>query len=312
MEDPTQEAQLLQRIVELLDRDRLGLIDDPPGRRTIYAHRNSDSLWHFWDQNEEARIPIEKEAVRGVLTDCFCYVKRSAEGESTKVRVALQCASAEYEIETSLNATSGRGLMSGLLEAGEDIERPITIGVRPADKEQVLFMDVYTDESGLQINGNHIGAGDEEAALDAVRSVRERLGLSADPFDNRISNRDDPHQGGSSADQGGAQQNPPPRGETPDSGGSAANPSGDPRTSGSAQKRERESVTSVSEDTRQTLKKWDEALSGIEDVSRLSDALDNCRDKIENWPPAHKAEAEKMLSKHENRVFEPDDELPFS
>jgi hypothetical protein len=208
MPDPdSRHIELLERIAELLDRERLGLIDDPPGRRTIYAHRNSDSLWHFWDRTEEERIPLEKEAVRGQLTDCFCYVKSSAEGDSTKVRVRLQCAAAEYEIETSLNATSGRGMMSGLLEAGDAItDTPITIGVRPADKEQVLFMDVYTDHGGLQINGDHIGAGDEEAALQAVRTVRERLGLSPSPWDNRLADNT-----------------------------SAANPSGTPEASGTRQ-----------------------------------------------------------------------------
>lgn len=226
MSDPdAQHIDLLQRIVELLDRERLGLIDDPPGRRTIYAHRNSDSLWHFWDRSEEERIPLEKEAVRGQLTDCFCYVKSSAEGDSTKVRVRLQCAAAEYEIETSLNATSGRGLMSGLLAAGDAItEAPITIGVRPADKEQVLFVDVYTDHGGLQINGDHIGAGDEEAALQAVRTVRERLGLTPDPWDNRLADK------------------------RPADNESAANPSGTPEASASQQRNTQQRTRHESEE----------------------------------------------------------------
>lgn len=321
MEDPTQETQLLQRIVELLDRDRLGLIDDPPGRRTIYAHRNSDSLWHFWDQNEEARIPIEKEAVRGILTDCFCYVKRSAEGESTKVRVALQCASAEYEIETSLSATSGRGLMSGLLEAGEDIERPITIGVRPADKEQVLFMDVYTDESGLQINGNHIGAGDEEAALNAVRTVRERLGLNPDPWDNRLADN-----------------------------GFASNPSGAPKASATQQRQKHESEKMYDQSNRQGPSPEQAAnalLAKVEDepddqlagdtavngtdlagklvglaeyvrrgggyMSRVLDALGV--ETLDNLSVGNARDAADMIldedTLRQNESFQPDDELPF-
>jgi len=306
----SRKVQLLERIATLLDRERLGLIDDPPGRRTIYAHRNSDSLWHFWDSAEEARIPIEKEAVRGVLTDCFCYVKRSAEGESTKVRVRLQCASAEYEIETSLHATSGRGLMSGLLEAGDEIDRPITIGVRPADKEQVLFMDVYTDASGLQISDDHIGAGDEQAALDAVRTVRQRLGLSPDPFDNRLADRNS---------RPGAPS------------GSAANPSADPRGSASAQQGGGSAVQQAAqtkddvdwrdapEKILSTLKTWNAKLSNEAAYRDLQEKVNAIEEQVRGqWPPACKKWAFSMLDKHEKRLremeretFEPDEELPF-
>ena len=245
MSDPTKGSleetnDLLRVIQRSLDRSRLGLINDPPGRRTIYANRvraPDGCCWYFWDKDATEPVPIEESAVRGVLHDVFVYEKSSDEGTTTKVRACLACGDAQYEVETSLYATSGAGLMSGLLEAGDAAtESPITIGVRPADKDEVLFVDVFTDAEGLQINGNQIAAGDKEAALAAVKTVRSRLGLDPDPWTDRFNDAQEPAQAPSQAQE--SRQGPPPRGETPAQNGqsddrsTAANPTGDPSVSG--------------------------------------------------------------------------------
>jgi len=171
-----------------------------------------------------------------VLHDVFVYEKSSDQGTTTKVRACLACANAQYEVETSLYATSGTGLMSGLLEAGDAAtESPITIGVRPADKDEVLFVDVFTDAEGLQINDDQISAGDEEAALAAVKTVRKRLGLAPDPWTDRFNDAQEPAEAPSQAQT--SRQGPPPRGDAPAGDGpaadqAAANPSGDPSVSG--------------------------------------------------------------------------------
>jgi hypothetical protein len=200
MSDPTLKDtnQLLRRLVQSAERGAMGLVSDPPGRRVIFANRTKapdGCCWYRWDPQRETPIPVEEPAVRGVLSDIFVYEKSSPEGTTTKVRVQLGCGRATYEIETSLCATSGRLLVSGLLEAGKKAlakasRRPITIGARAADKDQVLFIDVYTDDGGLQVPSSMPDQGDEGACLTAVKHVRSWIGLEPDPWSDRFERSD--------------------------------------------------------------------------------------------------------------------------
>ena len=248
MSDPTLKDtnQLLRRLVQSVERGAMGLLGDPPGRRVIFANRTKapdGCCWYRWDPQREKPIPVEEPAVRGVLSGIFVYEKSSPEGTTTKVRVRLGCGRATYEIETSLCATSGRGLVAGLLEAGEGAlakasrakasRRPITIGVREADKDQVLFIDVYTDDGGLQVPSSTPDQGDEDACLTAVKTIRSWIGLEPDPWSNRFNDR--PAESSSSGGTG-----PPPRGQKrSERGDSAANPSGDGAASATAQNSQR-------------------------------------------------------------------------
>jgi hypothetical protein len=196
MSDPTlsDTNQLLRRLVQSAERGAMGLVSDPPGRRVIFANRTKapdGCCWYRWDPQRERPIPVEEPAVRGVLSGIFVYEKSSPEGGATKVRVQLGCGRVTYEIETSLCATSGRGLVAGLLEAGKEAlanasRRPITIGARAADKDQVLFIDVYTDDGGLQVPSSTPDQGDEGACLTAVKTVRSWIGLEPDPWSDRF------------------------------------------------------------------------------------------------------------------------------
>jgi len=237
MPDPSlaKTNQLLRRLVQSAERGAMGLVDDPPGRRVIFANRTKapdGCCWYQWDPQRERPIPVEEPAIRGVLSGIFVYEKSSSEGTTTKARVQLGCGRATYEIETSLFATSGRGLVAGLLEAGEEaLQRPITIGAREADKDQVLFIDVYTDEGGLQIPSSTPDQGDEEACLTAVKTIRSWIGLTPNPWSDRFE-RSDSYDAPAESSSPKA-SSPPSRGQKrSDANGSAANPSGDPRVSG--------------------------------------------------------------------------------
>jgi hypothetical protein len=241
MSDPTLKDtnQLLRRLVQSAERGAMGLVSDPPGRRVIFANRTKapdGCCWYRWDPQREKPIPVEEPAVRGVLSGIFVYEKSSPEGTTTKVRVQLGCGRVTYEIETSLCAISGRGLVAGLLEAGEEAlakRRPITIGVREADKDQVLFIDVYTDDGGLQVPSSTPDQGDESACLTAVKTIRSWIGLEPDPWSNRFNDR--PAESSSSGGTG-----PPPRGQKrSERGNSSANPSGDGAASATAQDSQR-------------------------------------------------------------------------
>jgi len=196
MSDPTlsDTNRLLRRLVQSAERGAMGLVSDPPGRRVIFANRTKapdGCCWYRWDPQREKPIPIEEDAVRGVLSGIFVYEKSSPEGTTTKVRVQLGCGRVTYEIETSLCATSGRGLVAGLLEAGKEAvakasRRPITIGARAADKDQVLFIDVYTDDGGLQVPSSTPDQGDEGACLTAVKTVRTWIDLEPGPWSDRF------------------------------------------------------------------------------------------------------------------------------
>jgi len=276
-------VSLLQRIARAVEVRTVGAIDDPPGSRTVFANvvrAPGDCLWYLWDYQQKEPIPFEKRNVRGRLVNVLCYEKQASRGTTTKVRVELDCGLTGYQIETSLYnhshdalVTSGKMLVASL--TGQDpadtpvpeaIERGemITVGVRPAEqknkRDEVLFMHVHTDRG----RSYHGGTPESlEQALGMVRETRGALNLTHDPFDNRISNRSEPHEAGNGDGQGGGsgsasskpngptrpdeelyrgqqppqtsgggvQGGPPPRGHAPDKG-SAANPSGMKQASG--------------------------------------------------------------------------------
>ncbi len=301
---------LLRRLVTAAEREDMGLIDEPPGQRIIYANRANaprGACWYRWDPQQEKALPIEETALRGILTDLFCYEKQSAQGTSTKVRAVLVCGRVTYEIETSLTATSGRGLVSGLQEAGsEALQRPITIGVRPADKEQVLFLDVYTDEGGKQYPDTTVPS-DQEAALDAVRTVRRRLGREPDPWSDRFDNSDAPTgEPAAAADLPPESHGAPPSPTVPDEA-----PSGSSAVDGPAGGRSADEEAAVDEEARRQIKSWDEQLTQADDPDRLQKNIDYITDKIASWPPAEREAARQMLQSHESQGFDPNDDLPF-
>lgn len=203
MEDP-QIKNYLKRIARAVEARRVGLIDDPPGRKVLYANvvkAPSGCLWYEYDRDQGQPIPVRQRAVRGHLTGILVYTKNSDRGSSEKVRVRLVAGLTQYEIETSLGATSGRMLTAGLLEAEAAIRAgdKITVGVRPAThddaKDQVLFLDVYTDEGKCYPDQ----VPDElDEALEGVRAVRKMLGLSPDPYDNHIEMQPDHNQASTS------------------------------------------------------------------------------------------------------------------
>jgi len=223
-------VHLLRRIARAVEVRSVGLIDDPPGRRTIFANvvkAPDGCLWYEWDPQNKRPVAVEKTAIRGELTNAFVYWKDSSKGRTLKARIALDCGLTTYEIETSLYseqngmATSGRLLVAGLgtdsaleaIQAG----RRITVQAQQAEQEdardQVLFLNVYTDGGRCYYRG---APETKEAGLERVRKVREALHMTHDPFDNRIANREgsSPTSGGGAADgppNGGA----PPRGRHP-------------------------------------------------------------------------------------------------
>jgi hypothetical protein len=198
MSDPTQSDltqetnALLRRLVSAVERKELGLTAGPPGSVTLYANRvkaPDGGVWYRWDRQAEEPIAVTDRYVRGRLTDVVCYEKSSEQGTTTKVRAALSAGRTRYEIETTLTATSGRGLVAGLLEAAESAlanapKRPITIGAEPADKDQVLFMNVFTDEGGKQYPDS-MPKG-EEALVSGLETVRSWMGLKPNPWTDRF------------------------------------------------------------------------------------------------------------------------------
>jgi hypothetical protein len=234
MSDPSLETtnDLLSRLVRAVERKELGLTTDPPGSITLYANRvkaPDGCVWYRWDPQAEEPIAVEERYVRGRLTDLLCYEKSSAEGTTVKVRAILSAGRTQYEIETSLTATSGRGLVSGLVEAGEEaLQRPITVGAEAADKDQVLFMSVFTEEGGKQYPDSTPDG--QDALISATKRVREWLGLEPSPWTDRFSNGAEPRND--------APQGPPPRGAQPGTE-SGAKPSGDARASGTQNGRQK-------------------------------------------------------------------------
>ena len=224
----SESIHLLRRIARAVEARSVGLIDDPPGRRTIFANvvkAPDGCLWYEWDPQAQRPVAVTKTAIRGELINAMCYWKTSSRGRTLKVRVALDCGLTSYEIETSLYSedsgmtTSGRLLVAGLAagQAAEAIEegRRITVQAQQAEQEdardQVLFLNVYTDAGRVYYDE---APETKQDALGRLRQVREALTLSHDPFDNRIadnSEKGDGNGNGGPPNAGG----PPPRGRHP-------------------------------------------------------------------------------------------------
>lgn len=328
MADLDETNALLTRILASLDRGRLGLIDDPPGRRTIFANRvraPDGCCWYFWDPDTQSPTPIDETALRGRLTDLVVYEKSSPEGATVKLRVTLACGWAQYDVETSLYATSGTGLLSGLTEARAALaEGPITIGVRRADKEEVLFLDVYTDEGGLQIHDDPIVAGDETRALKAAKRVRTALGLDPDPWTDRFdppaggAGRT-PEEGSGGAPPGATANRAPPRGEHPDED------DGVKRSKFSGRRAPAENETVEIEGLpEQTAARVAELPVHVQEGIKvrhqelqkrsgeaLEEAVEQWEEEMADWPDQFREVGMEVLDHHGPRTFEPNDELPF-
>ena len=294
---------LLRRLVRSAEQDEMGLRSDPPGTVTLYANRvkaPQNCCWYRRDPQAEENIPVAQQYVRGRLVDLVCYDKQSSQGKTTKARAALDAGRTRYEIETSLAATSGRGLVAGLVEAGSDaLKLPITVGVEPADKDQVLFMSVFTDEGGKQYPDSM--PSEKSALVSALETVRGWMGLEADPWTDRFT-RSAPHE--PDAPQGGADQPPSPP------------PPGTPNGQG-------DSEGEIHPKAKQKINEWDQALADIDDQMDLAEGISAVQDVIDKWPTHREREyqdAVDMLDTHRQRLkrkeeeedtFEPDDELPF-
>jgi hypothetical protein len=175
---------------------KLGFMDSRPGRRVIYAHEKGGSLWHFWDAEAQAHIPIEKHWLRGWLRDVYMYTKESEDyGSTEKVCAVIDTGGPEYIVETGATSTTGRSLVAALDAVDvPDLAEPVAINVsRGGEKENVVFLDMWAGGDLVLTESEHYPPNDDPSvAVRKLGSLRSTLGwsptdpYSASPFDGAV------------------------------------------------------------------------------------------------------------------------------
>lgn len=182
---------LLQQIRDELRRQNepLGLVENA-GRRFIAAYQTDgvDTLWHRYNRATKRPEPVHATALRGYLRNVYRYDKETGKGVQTKVCVVLDCGTYEEVVEAGMIATTGRGMLAALLVAPVErlLSDPVMVSVHQGTQDEDVTMLELEIDGQRVISRRWPPQQDLDACVEALRSVRKRLGLTGDledPYD---------------------------------------------------------------------------------------------------------------------------------
>lgn len=124
-----------------------------PRSQYIFVSRDADSCWYMLSE-EERQIPIPEKALTGVVTGIECNRKIETKfGEAFKTDLSIM-ADKPYVIRSGRDSWFSRSLLQSLDSlTNEQLQRPLTIAVRPGDKK-VVFCEIYDPVTFKQIDSN--------------------------------------------------------------------------------------------------------------------------------------------------------------
>lgn len=149
-EDLKQLVSVLHAAVCGTDDDPTGWGDAPSSSTIVYLSRQHGGRWYTWDHETAQPRGISHEALTGHVSEAYLRDKEGPEGVSTKLRVPVDTQEERWTLETGVNTIASRQLLKGLLQA--DPALPVTIVPREADKESVLFVEVWQEGSRIDID----------------------------------------------------------------------------------------------------------------------------------------------------------------
>ena len=150
MQDLKQLISTLNAALNGGDDDGTGWGDAPSRSTIVYLSRQHGGRWYTWDHQTAEPRGISHEALTGHVSEAYLRDKEGPEGVSTKLRVAVDTQDGRWTLETGVNTIASRQLLKGLLQA--DPALPVTIVPKEADKESVLFVELWQDGSRIDID----------------------------------------------------------------------------------------------------------------------------------------------------------------
>lgn len=117
---------------------------EAPTATIVYLNRSHGGVWYTWDHDRSEAQPIEAAALRGHVMSAYLRDKEAPGGVSTKLRVRIDAGSDVYELETGVDTTAARQLLTQLLQIA-DPGLPVTIAPSAGDEDSVIFVRCYQE-----------------------------------------------------------------------------------------------------------------------------------------------------------------------
>ena len=182
---------ILQAILEELRATRnappavtLGFFP-PPKARFIYANRQHNCLWYFWNSAKNEHEPIETTALTGWVEKMELEEKEFRGRTETKVNLTVR-ADRLYVIQAGFETHFARGLMHTLAKLpAEAFRQPIMIAVEPGETDQVLFCRIYNPSNGRSVFAPYAEDTDwrsvAQRAISKIELIHGGAATSQDP-----------------------------------------------------------------------------------------------------------------------------------
>lgn len=140
-------VEALQAIASKGSKSTLGF-GAAPGIQTIFVGREdeSQSLWYFLDQGN-SRQDIEANTLTGFIKKLE-YRESEYKGKTSyKMFLQIDCKDQGfYQIRTGMGTQVELGIINGLSQlSNQDLLKPVSISLRPADDAKLIFANVYLD-----------------------------------------------------------------------------------------------------------------------------------------------------------------------
>ncbi|MEO0935762.1 MAG: hypothetical protein AAFY21_19110 [Cyanobacteria bacterium J06641_2] len=137
----TRQEQLLQQLISVLNKPRLGFSDNF-GTTRIYCNRSNGCLWYTL-ANGSTPVAIQQTALTGYLRELkFDRVIRRGK-ETCKLVITIE-ADGVYQLESGYDSHFSKCVLSAIASLNhKQLKQPVTIAVAPGDDDNVLFARVY-------------------------------------------------------------------------------------------------------------------------------------------------------------------------
>ena len=137
----TRQEQLLQQLISVLNKPRLGFHSDA-GVTRIYCNRSNGCLWYTL-ANGSTPVAIQQTALTGYLKELkFERVQRRGK-EVCKLLITIE-ADGVYLLESGYDSHFSKCLLSAIASlTPQQLMQPVTISPAAGDDEAVLFARLY-------------------------------------------------------------------------------------------------------------------------------------------------------------------------
>ena len=158
----------------------------PPKPRFVYANRQHNCLWYFWNSVKNEHEPIEATALTGWVEKMEIEEKDFRGRTETKVNLTVR-AERQYIIQAGFETIFARGLMHTLAKLpAEAFRQPIMIAVEPGEAEQVLFCKIYNPANGKSVFAPYADDTDWKSVAQRAISKIELVHGGAGPGQEQI------------------------------------------------------------------------------------------------------------------------------